>query len=112
MSAAFAANVQSFTEMVRNSAGRRDFVVLASMECVWYREVQLNAERHAHRCERSVAGEVMENGSWVTSSAAWADMLLAWARDCAMRYTSVLGMLGNSPRCCYLRKVPGKSLVL
>ena len=93
--------------MVRNSAGRRGFVVPASMECVWYREVQLNAERHTHRCERSVAVKVMENGS----SAAWAGMLLAWARDCAMRYTSVLGMLGNSPRCCYLRKLPGKSLV-
>ena len=34
--------------------------------------------------------EVMENGSRVISSAAWADMMLAWARDRAMRYTSVL----------------------
>ena len=42
---------------------RLHFVVSASMECVWYREVQLNAERHPHRCERSVAVEVMENGS-------------------------------------------------
>ena len=98
--------------MVRNSAERRDFVVSASMECARYREVQLNAERHTHCCERSVAVEVMENGSWVISSATWADMLLAWARDCAMRYTSVPGMLGNSPRCCYLGNVSGKSLVL
>ena len=75
--------------MVRNSAGKHDFVVSASMECVWYREVQLNAERHPHRCERSVAVEVMENGSWVISSAAWADMLLAWACDYETRHVVV-----------------------
>ena len=56
--------------------------------------------------------EVTENGSRVISSAAWADMLLAWARDRAMRFSSVLGMLGNLPRCCSLRTVRGKSLVL
>ena len=94
--------------MVRNSAGKRDFVVSASMKCVRCREVLLNAERHPHRWERDVAVKFIENGSWVISSAVWADMLLAWACDHAVRYMSALSMLGNSPRCCYLGGVPGK----
>ena len=99
--------------MVRNSAERRDSFVSASMECVRYREVQLNARK---------AYTTVAKGVWLWKS--WKmvlgsplplpgrDMLLAWARDCAMRYTSVPGMLGNSPRCCYLGNVSGKSLVL
>ena len=94
--------------MVRNSAGKRDFVVSALMKCVRCREVLLNAERHPHRWERNVAVEVIENGSWVISSAVWADMLLAWACDYAVRYMSVLGKLGNSLRCCHFGGVPGK----
>ena len=93
--------------MVRNSTGKRDFTVSASMKCVYCREVLLSVERHPHRWERNVAVEVIENGSWVISSAVWADMLLAWACDYAVRSMSALGMLGNSPHCC-LRGVPEK----
>ena len=43
-------NVENFTEMVRNCAGKRDLIVSASMECVRCCEVVLNAGRHPHRC--------------------------------------------------------------
>ena len=55
-----------------------------------------------------VAVKVIETGSWVVSSAVWADMLLAWACDYAVRYMSALDVLRNSSRCCYLAGVPGK----
>ena len=57
----------------------------------------MDAERRTHRCERDVAVEVMENCSRVISLAAWADMLLAWARDRVMGYMNVLGMRGDLP---------------
>ena len=108
MLAVCAADVQSFTEMVRNSAGKRDFVVSALMKCLRCREVLLNAGRHPHRWKRNVAVKVIENGSWVISSAVWADMFLAWACDYAVRFLSAIDVLGNPSRCCYLGGVAGK----
>ena len=57
-------NVENFTEMVRNCAGKRDLIVSASMECVRCREVLLPGG-----ILTVVAVKAIENGSWVVSSA-------------------------------------------